>query len=370
VTGAEFYEAVMRSHARLTYGEAADILEGKKKVKRAALRDTLMPLHGVYKAFAGARKVRGALDFELTETVIELDDDGNVAVIRPLTRLVTHRIIEECMIAANVEAAKRIRKSRLPSLYRVHAGPDPKKEEELRLFLQTFDIKLPPKAKLEPLHLSRILHEAKGEPEAELIETVLLRSMSKAVYQVGNIGHFGLGLSEYAHFTSPIRRYPDLLVHRAIKWAISHRSSRGFAYSQHEMTQLGERCSAAERRADKAVWDVEEQLKCRYMQQHVGDEFRVIVASVVPFGLFVRVPELHIDGLIHVSALPPDYYHRDPSGTALVGERSGRRFQLTDRLTARLARVDLEERKIDFAPIEQETQSELPPVKRKRRKRG
>jgi ribonuclease R len=136
------------------------------------------------------------------------------------------------------------------------------------------------------------------------------------------------------------------------------------------MTQLGERCSAAERRADKAVWDVEEQLKCRYMQQHVGDEFRVIVASVVPFGLFVRVPELHIDGLIHVSALPPDYYHRDPSGTALVGERSGRRFQLTDRLTARLARVDLEERKIDFAPIEQETQSELPPVKRKRRKRG
>jgi ribonuclease R len=252
------------------------------------------------------------------------------------------------MIAANVEAAKRLAKVRLPSLYRVHEGPNPERIDELALLLRSYGIKLPPLGKLTPQHFSQILKQVAGKPEAELIETMLLRSMSKAVYQPKNVGHFGLALTGYAHFTSPIRRYPDLLVHRALKFASKQRSPRGFTYAMPEMEHLGERCSLAERRADTAVWDVQEQLKVAYMAQHLGEEFDVIVASVVPFGLFVRIPELHVDGLVHVSSLPPDYYHRDGTGTALTGERSGRAYRLLDRLRVRLGSVDIEQRKIDF----------------------
>jgi ribonuclease R len=176
--------------------------------------------------------------------------------------------------------------------------------------------------------------------------------MSKAVYQPKNAGHFGLALEAYAHFTSPIRRYPDLLVHRALKFAVNKQGAKGYHYKMAEMEQLGESCSRTERRADEAVWDVEEQLKVAYMQQHLGEEFNVIVASVAPFGLFVRIPELHVDGLVHVSALPPDYYHRDGSGTRLTGERGGREYRLLEKLRVRLTRVDLEQRKIDFVPVE------------------
>jgi ribonuclease R len=184
------------------------------------------------------------------------------------------------------------------------------------------------------------------------------------VYQPKNTGHFGLALGAYAHFTSPIRRYPDLLVHRALKFAARHKSPKGYGYSMDEMVHLGERCSTAERRADEAVWDVEEQLKVAYMEQHVGDEFDVIVASVAPFGLFVRIPDLHVDGLVHVSSLPPDYYHRDASGTCLTGERGGREYRLLDRMRVRLQSVDLEQRKIDFVPLDK------PAARRKQKRRG
>jgi len=291
-----------------------------------------------------------------------------VASIRARERLTTHRIIEECMIAANVEAARRLVRVRLPSLYRVHDGPNEERFDELALLLRSYGLKLPTSDKLTPQHCSQILRSVAGKPEAELIETVLLRSMSKAVYQAKNTGHFGLALTAYAHFTSPIRRYPDLLVHRALKFAARHRSPKGYAYKLPEMEQLGERCSQAERRADEAVWDVEEQLKVAYMQKHLGEEFSVIVASVVPFGLFVRIPELHVDGLIHVSALPPDYYHRDGSGTRLRGERSGREYALLDRIRVRLSNVDLDQRKIDFVPIERD-ESNSPVRRRKRRGR-
>lgn len=268
------------------------------------------------------------------------------------------------MIAANVEAAKRLRKVRLPGLYRVHEGPNPDKLEELSALLKTYGFKLPPAGKIEPQHFSRILEKVAGKPEAELIETMLLRSMSKAIYQPKNTGHFGLGLGAYAHFTSPIRRYPDLLVHRALKFAAKHRSPKGYAYSMEEMTRLGERCSAAERRADEAVWDVEEQLKVAFMAGRIGEEYDVYVASVTPFGLFVRIPELHIDGLVHVSSLPPDYYHRDPSGTVLAGERSRREYRLLDRMRVRLQNVNADERKIDFVPAESGGRE------RKKRRRG
>jgi ribonuclease R len=365
VTRSRFFEAVMRSAARLTYAGAMEILDADKvSGPNAELREILVPLQQVYRVFAKARKQRGAIDFDLTESVIELDEKGAISALRPLQRFTTHRIIEECMIAANVEAAKRLAKVHLPALYRVHEGPKPDRIDELAVLLKTFGFKLPPLAKLEPHHLSRILAQLEGKPEAELIETMLLRSMSKAVYQPKNTGHFGLALHAYAHFTSPIRRYPDLLVHRALKFAARHRSPKGYRYSMPEMTELGERCSLAERRADEAVWDVEEQLKVAYMEQRIGQQFDVIVASVVPFGLFVRIPELHVDGLVHVSSLPPDYYHRDPSGTLLTGERGGREYRLLDKMQVRLARVDLAQRKIDFVPADE------PAPKARRRKRG
>ncbi len=235
------------------------------------------------------------------------------------------------------------------------------------MLLGTYGLKLPPIGKLTPQHFAEILARVAGKPEAELIEAQLLRSMSKAIYTPKNTGHFGLALGAYAHFTSPIRRYPDLLVHRALKFAEKHRSPKGYHYRLPEMEQLGERCSLAERRADQAVWDVEEQLKVAYMEQHLGEEFDVIVASVVPFGLFVRIPQLHVDGLVHVSALPPDYYHRDGSGTLLSGERSGREYRLLDKLRVRLSRVDLEQRKVDFVPVEE---SDGRPAEREPRRRN
>jgi ribonuclease R len=353
VTRSRFFEAVMRSAARLTYTDAADLLNDRRGQSRhAKLTPEIQYLHDVYVAFDRARRRRGAIDFHLVETVIELGDDGKVASVHPLERLVTHKIIEECMIAANVEAARKILKARLPSLYRVHEGPNADRIDELMLFLRTFGLRLPPAGKLAPKQLSQVLEKLGDTAEAELIETVILRSMSKAVYQPKNVGHFGLALAAYAHFTSPIRRYPDLLVHRAIKWAVKNHSPKGYPYSMPEMEQLGERTSHAERRADEAVWDVEAELKCIFMQDKIGQEFDVMVASIVPFGLFVRIPELQIDGLVHVSSLERDYYHRDPSGTKLVGERTGTTYGLTDRMRVRLAGVNLEERKIDFMPVE------------------
>jgi ribonuclease R len=371
VTRSRFFEGLMKSAARLTYTEAWELLSSKAAGgKHTKLNPALRHLRDVYEAFERARRRRGAIDFHLAETVIKLGADGKVEDIHPLHRVITHKIIEECMIAANVEAAKLIRKSRVPGLYSVHEGPNAERVEELTLFLQTFGLKLPPLAKLTPQHLGRILHSVEDKPEAQLIETVLLRTMSKAIYQPKSIGHFGLALDAYAHFTSPIRRYPDLLVHRAIKWSIKHRSAKGYAYSLAEMEQLGRSCSQAERRADEAVWDVEEQLKCIFMQDKVGEEFNVIVASVVPFGLFVRIPELQIDGLVHVSSLPGDYYHKDSSGTALVGERTGSTYKLMDRIKVRLTSVNLEERKIDFLPVETAPAAAPGGPSKRRRRRG
>jgi ribonuclease R len=207
-----------------------------------------------------------------------------------------------------------------------------------------------------------------GKPEEELVETVVLRSMMQARYQPGNVGHFGLALGAYAHFTSPIRRYPDLLVHRAIKWLNDKRSAKGFRYALPEMEQLGEHCSQTERRADAATREVAERLKCVYLKERVGETFDVVISSVVPFGLFVRLAEIQADGLVHVTALPRDYYHRDPTGTTLKGERSGREYRLTESIKVRLAGVNVEERKIDFVPVENDGQA--PEPRRGRRGRG
>ncbi len=379
VTRSRFFQGVMRSHARLTYEEAAEILAAEApRSKHAALKPALEHLNAVYDVLRATRERRGAIDFHLKETKIKLDARGKVESVQPAERLVTHKIIEECMVAANVESARRMKRAKIPGLYRVHEGPEEEKLEELVLFLQTFGFKLRSVAKVDPQELNRIIERVAGKPEAELIETVILRSLKQARYQPQNVGHFGLALEEYAHFTSPIRRYPDLLVHRAIRWLDKNRGPKGFRYSLPEMEQLGEHTSRTERRADEATRDVAEQLKCIFLKDHVGDTFDVIVSSVVAFGLFVRVPDLHVDGLVHVTALPRDYCHRDPTGTVLAGERSGRKYRLTDRLRVRLANVNVDERKIDFVPIEaDEDGSESPPKQAppqrsgsRRRKRG
>jgi ribonuclease R len=370
VSRSRFFDGVMRSAARLTYTEGAAILgESKPRGKHLALKSPLEHLQNVYRALLGARERRGAIDFDLAETKIELDERGKVKNVRPVERLVTHRIIEECMIAANVESAKRMKKARIPGLYRVHEGPEEERLEELQLFLRSFGFRLHSPTKIEPKEINRIIEQVMGRPEAELVETVILRSLKQARYQPENVGHFGLALPAYAHFTSPIRRYPDLLVHRAIRWLNQHGQVKGYRYSPNELAQLGEHTSRTERRADDATRDVAEQLKCIYLKDHVGATFDVIVSSVVPFGLFVRVPELHVDGLVHVTALPRDYYHRDPTGTVLRGERSGNQYRLTDRLRVRLAAVNVDERKIDFVPIEADDESAADAVTAPRRGR-
>ena len=369
VTRSRFFEGVMRSTARLTYTESWNVLSGAQpRGKHAKLKPRLDHLRAVHEAFEGARRQRGAIDFDLPQTVIELDDSGKVRSLHATERLLTHRIIEECMIAANVEAAKQMRQARLPGLYRVHEGPDPDRIEAIAAVLKTLRLEALPAGKPEPRQFSRLIANLAGKPEAELIETMLLRSMNQACYQPKNVGHFGLALGAYAHFTSPIRRYPDLLVHRAIKWSLRKRTFQGFPYSLSGMEKLGEQCSRAERRADEAVWDVEEQLKCAYMKDRVGDTFEVVVTGVVPFGLFVRVPELQVDGLVHVSTLPGDYYRRDAAGTQFTGERSGARYRLADALEVRLAGVNLEERKIDFMLLES-TGSPGRPERGRRRRR-
>jgi ribonuclease R len=274
---------------------------------------------------------------------------------------VTHKIIEECMIAANVESAKRLRKARIPALYRIHEPPDEDKLAELLLFLRTFGHKITPTG-VTPKELNRVLASVVGKPEEELVETVVLRSMMQARYQPANVGHFGLALDAYAHFTSPIRRYPDLLVHRAIKWLNEKRSAKGFRHGLEEMEQLGEHCSRTERRADEATREVAERLKCAYLKERIGETFEVVISSVVPFGLFVRLPDIQADGLVHVTALPRDYYHRDGAGTTLTGERSGHVYRLMDTLAVRLVGVNVEERKVDFVPVERD--DEAPRLKR------
>lgn len=367
VTRSRFYEGVMRSTERLTYSEAERILSGKIDDKRVALRAQLEPLREVYRAFAGRRRRRGAIDFDLPQTAIELDDRGRVSDVHVVERLITHKIIEECMIAANVEAAKRIRKARIPGLYRVHDGPDADRIEELTVFLQGLGLKLSSPSQIRPRDLSRLIESVAGRPEAEIIETVILKSMSRAHYQPRNVGHFGLALPSYSHFTSPIRRYPDLLLHRAIKQLVRRGKAQGFRYTLQEMERLGEHCSRAERRADEAVWQVEERLKCAYLQDRIGDEFDVLVTGITSFGLFVRLPDLQIDGLVHVTALPRDNYHQTAAGTALTGERTGTTFRLTDRLKVKLIKVDVGNRKLDFVPVDFKPDV---PAKVRRKRRG
>jgi ribonuclease R len=351
---ARFFEGLMRSAARFTYTQVAAMLvskEAKLRREHAPLVPHLEDLYAVYHALAKARAKRGAIDFDSTETRIIFGEDRKVASIKPLVRNDAHRLIEECMIAANVEAAHFLEKHQIPTLYRVHASPDADGLKEVRQFLSSLGLSLGGGQKPEAAHYEKLLDKVRSRPDKALIQTVLLRSLSQAVYGPDNIGHFGLALSHYAHFTSPIRRYPDLLVHRAIRHVLRGGSAKNFYYSMTQMVNLGAHCSMTERRADEATRDATDWLKAEYMQDKVGEEFEGFITSVLPFGLFVQLKELYVEGLIHVTSLPSDYYTFDAAGHRMVGERSGRVFRLTDPIRVRVSNVNLEEHKIDFVPV-------------------
>jgi ribonuclease R len=374
VSRPRFFEGLMRSAARLTYTKVAAYLANpalSNEPEVAAVGPQLTDLHAVFKALHAARLQRGALDFDAPELKVRFGTDGRIAAFVEQPRNDAHRLIEECMIAANVQAARFLKKHRIPTLYRVHGKPEDERLEQLRQFLNGFGIQLPTDRDLEPKDLSAVLQKISANDEAHLIQTVVVRSLPQAVYQPANIGHFGLALPEYAHFTSPIRRYPDLMVHRGIRHVVRGGDAESFEWSEGRMAELGQQCSFTERRADEATRDAMSWLKCEYMQNKIGEEFDALVTGVVDFGLFVQAKGLQIDGLVHVSSLGSDYFSRDSSGYRLVGARSGRVFRLGDHLRVRLINVVIDERKIDFelAEARSEPRAVRGPWQRRRGKR-
>lgn len=372
ISRSRFLEGVMRSHARLTYDQVAKALVERDAATRKQLGELLPHLQELYKLYKVLRKdreQRHAIDFETNETRIVFGVDRKIERIVPVERNDAHKIIEECMIAANVAAARFLAKHKMPTLYRVHEGPKSEKMADLREFLGELGLRLGGGDKPEPKHYAELLSKVQSRPDAHLIQTVMLRSLMQARYAPDNTGHFGLALPQYLHFTSPIRRYPDLLVHRAIRHVLRSKPGKGlikralgrvfagkaqagFPYTEADMQLLGEACSTTERRADEATRDAVDWLKCEFMMDKVGDVFEGIITGVTSFGIFVELQEIYVEGLVHVTALKNDYYHFDPAGHRLRGERSGTIYRLADRVTVKVMRVDLDERKIDFELVE------------------
>ena len=352
ISRSKFYPAVMRSQARLIYDDVAALLEGDAELneKYSHLAPHLQNLYGLYQVLNEGRRAQGAIDFDTTETRIEFNEKQRVERIVPVIRNDAHRLIEECMLAANVAAARFLLRKKLPALYRIHQGPAAEKLADLRTFLGELGLSLPGGKKPVAADYAKLLDLIKGRPDQHLIQTVLLRSLSQAVYSSDNMGHFGLSFPAYTHFTSPIRRYPDLVIHRALKHLLGGGGADDFDYSKPELQGLGEHCSSTERKADEATRDALDWLKCEYMMDKVGECFAGIITSVNSFGVFVELDEIYVDGLVHITALDNDYYHYDPIGHRLTGERTGRILRLGDSMRIRVAKVNLDERKIDFVP--------------------
>ena len=351
VIKSKFYDAVMLSHARLTYDKVWQVVGLQDADARHEVADVLPQLenlHALYKAMAAQRKRRGAIDFETPEVKFRLDQTGDVVSAGATERNDAHKLIEECMIAANVQAALFLEKKKIPALFRAHEPPPAEKYEDLQQFLREFKLRMPPVDQVTPGDYAAVLRKVHDRPERELIQSVLLRSQSMAAYQPDNRGHFGLALEAYAHFTSPIRRYPDLLVHRAIRYALTGGKPANYSYSATDMAAMAVHCSQRERRAEEAERDVDERFKCAWMSKHVGSEFDGTVTGVTSFGLFVELDESKVSGLVHISQLSNDYYHFDPVRHLLKGERSGVQFRLGDHVRVQVLRASLEDRKIDF----------------------
>ena len=398
----QFYPAVMRSHARLTYTEVAEILENTKSPRaqaRADLVPHLLNLYEVFSALLKARRERGAVDLEVPETHIICDANGRIEQIALRQRNDAHRVIEECMLAANVCAADFLQRNKHPGLYRVHEGPTPERLALLRSFLQAMGLGGHVGDEPTPADYQRLSDAARERPDAQQINTLMLRSMQQAIYSPHNSGHFGLAYEAYAHFTSPIRRYPDLLTHRAIKALLqggryrlqtpegmeappplrgrraaqaaakpAPRPPRG-AKASADLPQwelVGLHCSANERRADEATRDVESWLKCWYMRDKLGEEFVGSITAVTSFGVFVQLSSLFVEGLIHISELGAEYFRFDDARNELRGERTGKRYALGDRVLVQVSRVDLDGRRIDFRMVSDTLRAAAAPTSRKR----
>ena len=390
VTAYQFYESVMHSRARLTYTQVGKVIlerDEKDSEIRNSLHEVvphLDELHDLYGCLLNARRKRGAIEFESNETRIIFDDQRKIESIIPTVRNDAHKLIEECMLAANVCAAKFLQKHELPCLYRVHETPKEEKLVLLQEFLKEFRFTLPTIDKVTPKHYRDILLKIEGRPNAHVIQTVMLRSMNQAVYQGENLGHFGLAYDAYGHFTSPIRRYPDLLVHRAIRSVIrsqresAHvkrhenakaiRSTDIYPYNDADISSMGEQFSSTERRADEATRDVVNWLKCEYLNEHVGDIFEGVVSSVVGFGLFIELNGMYVEGLVHITSLPGDYYHHEAAHHRLVGESTRLTFRLGDTVSVKVVRVSLDDRKIDFELVGEKIESAAKHSKRKPKK--
>ncbi len=358
ITRYAFHEAIICSKARLTYTIVADLLRSPKDLPAdspyAPILPALQRLEALYKVLKTARELRGAVEFESAETRIIFGENRKIERVEPVHRNDAHRIIEECMLCANVACARFLKKHQLPGLYRNHQGPSKEKLADLRTFLSELALSLGGGDDPSPLDYARLLQSVQKRADAPIIQTVLLRSLSQAVYAKDNLGHFGLAYPMYAHFTSPIRRYPDLLVHRQIRlflrnqWTEKKQAQAKSESAQQVLARLGEHVSMTERRADDAVRDVTRWLKCQYIQQHVGEIFTALISGVTRFGFFAELKDLYIDGLVHVTSLRNDYYYFDAIHHRLVGERSGVSYKLGDSVQVKVLKVDVDDRKIDF----------------------
>jgi ribonuclease R len=371
-----FFDAVMRSHARLTYTEVAKMLvDGDVALaeKYSHVMPHLRELYALYKVMRISREERGAMDFDTQETRIVFGNNRKIEKIIPVVRNDAHKLIEEFMITANSAAARYLNAKKIPKLLRIHEGPSADKLLNLKTFLGELGLKFGGGVNPTPLDYMHLVDAVKDRPDAHLIQTVLLRSMSQAVYSPDLKGHFGLALDAYAHFTSPIRRYPDLLVHRAIRHCLLDKKVETFVYGVPEMIMLGEHCSANERRADDATRDVVSWLKCEYMMDKIGAEFSGIISAVTSFGFFVELADIYVEGLVHISNLGQDYFHFDPTSHQLKGERTSMSFRLGDSVKIKVARVDLDEKKMDFELLQKDNSSKKAvsgdKLKKKRRKK-
>ncbi len=349
-----FYRAVMHSHARITYKQCWSYLDKGNKLKNwhEKVPVALDTMNELYKTMSIEKESRGAISFNSTDVFISIDKEGQVSGITPYTRNDAHKLIEAFMIAANICAAQFVEKHKIPAAYRVHDTPPLRKLTELKDFLHSLGIKPSFSDPVAPKDFERIINQIQDRPDVNLIETVLLRSQALASYEAENGGHFGLALDHYAHFTSPIRRYPDLMIHRAIEYIISKNKPKRYIYSSAKAEEMTAQCSTNERRAEQASRDVDARLKCMYMEQFIGEEMTGIISGVTHFGVFVTLDNIMVDGLIHVTSLPNDYYHHEKTHHKLVGERSGSVFQLADKIKISVAAVSIDDRKIDFEFIE------------------
>lgn len=351
LTRSRFLEGVMRSRMRLTYDEVAEAVVKRQRPTRrrlAAVIPLLDELYCLYRVLRETRDRRGAIDIDVAEPRIVFGPQRKIERFEALLRNDAHRIIEECMISANVAAARLLRRHKMPALYRTHGGPTAEKLTDVHTFLSELGLKLGGGAKPSAQHYAALLHRTRTRADKHLIQTVLLRSLPQARYSPDNIGHFGLALDCYTHYTSPIRRYPDLLVHRAIRHLLRGGCQEDYDLLHGDLQVLGEHCSMTERRADEATRDAIDRLKCEFMLDKVGEVFQGLITGVTSFGLFVTLDDIYVEGLVHISVLGSDYFHFDPIHHRLRGERTGLDYRLADAITVRVVRVDVDERKIDF----------------------